>query len=259
MNADFSVPVISEFSFFGYLDNTDEEIRIESCFGAGYDAGYWYDDFQNYLTEAPGNPYIYYFYNDALNQGYVLSDVIPDNSFQPEDIILEPVIWPEAPSGFSGFTNDDFNAELSWDVVPGQTYRIYRRSASSNGSFFRVDDILGSQSNPGVSESPYIDNTVIYGSSYHYFLISRDSQGNFSPHSSFIHIDVADYICGDADNNGEVDILDILLLIDYKFKGGPPPLYFNSSDVNSDGIIDIIDLLNFIDFKFLEGPPLYCP
>ena len=29
----------------------------------GYDAGNWFDDFQNYLTEAPGNPYDYHFFN----------------------------------------------------------------------------------------------------------------------------------------------------------------------------------------------------
>ena len=53
-NADLSTPTNGEISFFGYLDDTDEEIRIESSVGAGYDAGNWFDDFQNYLTEAPG-------------------------------------------------------------------------------------------------------------------------------------------------------------------------------------------------------------
>jgi hypothetical protein len=72
-NSDVSTPANGEISFFGFLDDTDEEIRIETSDGAGYDAGNWFDDFQNYLTEAPGNPYDYYFYNIANGEGYPLA------------------------------------------------------------------------------------------------------------------------------------------------------------------------------------------
>jgi len=56
-------PAMGQLTFFGYLDNTDEEIRIETSTGAGYDGLNWYDDFQAYLTEAAGNPYDFHFYN----------------------------------------------------------------------------------------------------------------------------------------------------------------------------------------------------
>jgi hypothetical protein len=65
-------------------------------------------------------------------------------------------------------------------------------------------------------------------------------------------------ICGDIDNNGIVDILDITYLIDFKFKDGPVPLYELCSDVNSDGSIDILDIVHMIDFKFKDGPAPYC-
>ena len=79
-NSDLSTPANGEISFVGFLDDTDEEIRIETCDGAGYDAGNWFDDFQNYLTEAPGNPYDYHFYNTANGDGYHLEDVIPNHA-----------------------------------------------------------------------------------------------------------------------------------------------------------------------------------
>ena len=102
-NSGATVPANGEISFYGFLDDTDEELRIETCIGAGYDAGNWFDDFQNYLTEAPGNPYDYYFYNTTNSEGAVLSDLIPNNSFQQEDMVLSPVAgWPSTPAGLIG-------------------------------------------------------------------------------------------------------------------------------------------------------------
>jgi len=49
-NSDLTTPAAGEINFVGFLDDTDEEIRIESSTGAGYDAGNWYDDFQLRLS-----------------------------------------------------------------------------------------------------------------------------------------------------------------------------------------------------------------
>jgi hypothetical protein len=170
-NSDATTPANGQISFFGYLDDTDEEIRIEICTGAGYDAGNWYDDFQNYLTEAPGNPYDYHFHNSSNGEGYVLSKLIPNNSFQQEDITLASVNWPSAPANLTTVTAANGSVIISWTGVSGLTYHVYRRAATSNGSFFRVDDTGGSLSNPGVSDSFYVDNTVDGTSSYHYLVI----------------------------------------------------------------------------------------
>jgi hypothetical protein len=70
--------------------------------------------------------------------------------------------------------------------------------------------------------------------------------------------DACEYICGDTDNNGIVDLLDIVLMIDYKFKEGPPPYIVESADVNNDDIFDIIDIVHMIDFKFKEGDDPDC-
>ncbi len=90
-NSDLSTPADGEISFFGFLDDTDEEIKIDLCVGIGYDNGNWLDDFQNYLTESAGNPYDYYFYNLTNNEGFVLEGLIPNNSFYEQNISLAPV------------------------------------------------------------------------------------------------------------------------------------------------------------------------
>ena len=183
-NSDASVPANGEISFFGFLDDTDEEIRIETSVGAGYDAGNWYDDFQNYLTEAPGNPYDYYFYNSANSEVAVLSELIPNNSFQQEDIVLiaNPG-WPAEPVGLAARVVSGTSLILTWDFTPGLTYHIYRRLATSTGSFFRVDDPTGALANHGIAEGYFIDDNVDGVSEYQYMIIAEDGAGNFSPHS----------------------------------------------------------------------------
>jgi len=190
-NSDASTPANGDINFFGYLDDTDEEIRIETSTGAGYDAGNWFDDFQNYLTEAPNNPYDYHFYNSVNSEGFVLSKLIPNNSFQQEDVTLAAVAWPAAPAGLTGVTVSGTATVISWTGTAGLTYHVYRRSASSNGSFFRIDDPSGSLANPGVSDSFYVDNTVDGTSSYHYLIIAEDVSGNLSPHSAILTVNSA--------------------------------------------------------------------
>jgi C1A family cysteine protease len=67
------------------------------------------------------------------------------------------------------------------------------------------------------------------------------------------------YICGDANDDGSVNIIDISYLIEYLYLSGPAPVAYNSGDVNSDGTINILDISVMIDFLYNEGPPVDCP
>ena len=187
-NANATVPANGQISFFGYLDNTDEEIHIETSIGAGYDAGNWYDDFQNYLTEAPGNPYDYHFFNATNSQGFVLSKSIPNNSFQQEDIALAAVSWPAAVAGLSGRALSSTQVVVSWNRISGVTYHVYRRPALSTGSFFRIDDPSGSLANPGVADSFFVDNGVDGVSEYNYLVVPQNGSGTLGPHSNVITV-----------------------------------------------------------------------
>jgi len=67
-------------------------------------------------------------------------------------------------------------------------------------------------------------------------------------------------IPGDANVDEAVDLLDILFLIDYKFKDGPAPDIPQLADVNNDCIINLLDILYLIDYKFKDGaePEMGC-
>jgi len=65
-------------------------------------------------------------------------------------------------------------------------------------------------------------------------------------------------VCGDANSDGSVDILDVVFLINYKYKDGPSPSPPYLSDVNSDGEINILDTVYIINYKYKSGPAPDC-
>jgi hypothetical protein len=69
------------------------------------------------------------------------------------------------------------------------------------------------------------------------------------------------YICGDIDNSGgDPNVADLSYLVDYLFKGGPPPDILESANVDGIGGTDInvADLSYFVDYLFKNGPDLVC-
>ncbi len=60
---------------------------------------------------------------------------------------------------------------------------------------------------------------------------------------------------GDADCNKRLDILDILDLINYKFKNGLPPKIMPAGcDTDCGDNCNIIDIVTLVDYKFKNGP-----
>jgi len=72
---------------------------------------------------------------------------------------------------------------------------------------------------------------------------------------------ICDCTPGDATGDGIINILDIVYLIDFKFKGGPAPAPYPlcQGDPNCDCVVNILDIVYLIDFKFKGGPaPCTC-
>ncbi|MFH1892916.1 MAG: dockerin type I domain-containing protein [Candidatus Zixiibacteriota bacterium] len=62
-----------------------------------------------------------------------------------------------------------------------------------------------------------------------------------------------DFICGDVDASGAVDIDDVVYLIQYIFAGGPAPDPLESGDADCSGAIDIDDVVYLITYIFSGG------
>jgi len=68
-----------------------------------------------------------------------------------------------------------------------------------------------------------------------------------------------DWICGDANGDGEVGLADVVYEINYIFRGGPEPIPLEAGDVNCDGIDNSADVVYKINHLFRGGPPLCDP
>jgi hypothetical protein len=62
-------------------------------------------------------------------------------------------------------------------------------------------------------------------------------------------------LCGDADGSGNINIADIVYIIDYIFKQGPPPHDANGGDIDCDLRVTIADVVYFINYVFRGGLP----
>ena len=67
-----------------------------------------------------------------------------------------------------------------------------------------------------------------------------------------------DFMCGDVNDSGDINILDITYLINYLYRAGPAPPYPEAADVNFDGTINIMDITYLINYLYRGGPDPYC-
>ncbi len=63
------------------------------------------------------------------------------------------------------------------------------------------------------------------------------------------------FIRGDANGDGVIDVGDVVYLINYLFKNGPAPYPLEAGDANSDSVVDIGDVVYLINYLFKNGPP----
>lgn len=260
-NSDLTLPANGELTFFGFLGDTDNELRIESVVGAGYDNGNWFDDFQNYLDESPGKPYRYYFYNMANSEVSLLVGTVPNNSFQQENVQLQLLSWPMKPTGLRAITGSTGEVTVNWDSNISLTYHIYRRESTSGGSFFRVDNTAGLLTDTGISGSQFVDTSAVIGLQYHYVIISQDGSGDFSPHSDIALTESASVCCvmaGDANHDTKVNIADVTFLIARIFNFGVAPQCQDEADANGDNKVNIADVTFLITRIFNFGVAPVC-
>ncbi len=71
--------------------------------------------------------------------------------------------------------------------------------------------------------------------------------------------ETCDYTCGDFNHDELINLVDLLLMIEYVYLDGDSPEDTRVIDVNSDNSIDLLDILCFTDYSYNGGSPLTCP
>jgi hypothetical protein len=72
-------------------------------------------------------------------------------------------------------------------------------------------------------------------------------------------ITVRVYVCGDANDDGEINVADAVFIINYVFNDGPAPDPLTAGDANGDLEVNVADGVFLINYVFNEGPAPGCP
>ncbi|MCP4705281.1 MAG: hypothetical protein GY865_11785 [candidate division Zixibacteria bacterium] len=85
--------------------------------------------------------------------------------------------------------------------------------------------------------------------------VSMSIKSGFLP--GYMAIDNTRCFPGDANNDNDFDILDIVFVINYKYKEGPAPIPVElcSGDATCDCETDILDIVYLINYKYKSGLP----
>jgi len=65
--------------------------------------------------------------------------------------------------------------------------------------------------------------------------------------------------CGNIDGKAGINILDVVFLINYKYKSGPAPNPLSLADVDGVNPVNILDVVHLINFIYKDGPNPACP
>ncbi len=95
---------------------------------------------------------------------------------------------------------------------------------------------------------------------FYYKVRALDADGQWS-HLSPLQgtLTRAGYTCGDVDGLEGINILDIVFLINYKYKNGPAPDPLIAGDVDGISPVNILDVVYLINYKYKDGPDPACP
>lgn len=126
--------------------------------------------------------------------------------------------------------------------------------ACDQPEFSLVDD--GGQANVTVTPGGLFSwNPTPSASGIYSFVASvEDGAGGYSECEIEVKlVDESMVVCGDADASGNIDIDDVVLVLAYVFRGGPPPAFMWTGDVNCVAGIDVDDVVYLFRYVFQDG------
>lgn len=67
-----------------------------------------------------------------------------------------------------------------------------------------------------------------------------------------------DFLCADVNEDGSINVLDIIAVVGYILGGDPDPFNLAAADVNADGAVNVLDIISITNI-ILQVPGIPCP
>jgi outer membrane protein assembly factor BamB len=170
-----------------------------------------------------------------------------------KSLVPEPNVPPYMPSspdpedGASGVLVDvslswvggdpNFNDQVHYDVYLGTT---------DPPPLVSDDQLAQSYTPPSELE---------YGTQYYWQIIAFDEIGESTSGPMWTFVTEYNVICGDANNDLNVNISDAVVIINYVFIGSDPPDPLCVGDANGDEGVNVSDAVHIINYVFIGGDP----
>jgi hypothetical protein len=251
-----------------YIQFTTTDIPSSRKLAIRFDGGDGVEWMANIVAENSGG--LYDIIPVVLDGNYAGSATLPDAS-DYINVALVPAntaalgtgnyeytacIGPPAPDLLSPADSETATTpvQLDWDAMAGAvSYSLQVDDDPGFGSP-KVDSVL--------SDFTASIDGLTQGLIYHWRVSVTDacSESEWSPVQSF-RASCGVVVTGDVDVSGAIEAADIIIMVNYLFKGGPEPQPLaQAGDVNCDGVTtsaDIIDLVNHV-FKSGAAPCDVC-
>jgi len=189
-------------------------------------------------------------YNDKRDQRLAIKTVAV-----PDSIIVDPDNW---------ILNTSFDIVWSYSILPlpldsADQYAEYLDTIlCPGGSGHNQFQVFSGAMPSGLildSETGIISGSPSESGEFTFTVRSDDNYSNYSSEVEFdLFVNEGIGWPGDSNNDKEVDILDVVYTINYKYKGGTPPPVPAFADPNVDCSIDILDVVYLINYKYKDGP-----
>lgn len=178
------------------------------------------------------------------------------------DVFRVNTYVPQVPRAFSlrkptdGDTLSSLSADLFWqkttDPDPGDVikYDLYYDTSQT----FTTPVIV-----PNLNDTAYSTPQLEPGAFYWWKVKAKDTNTAGTWSTQTFKFFVPSCVPGNINGDGNVNVTDVIHLINYLFKGGPPPQPISAcGDVQCDGNVNVTDAIYMINYLFKGGPAPGC-
>lgn len=206
----------------------------------------------------------YFYAQVSVDGGYEFSNLANDltTNFNPNNSNLGNGLtgssmgdWVQAKFDLSAYAGQQIIVRLSYFTDNGVLNEGVYIDDIENIDFFGTDALFAAD----VADTTYAVSGKEPGE-YWYRLTAKDADGQVGRYSNLVKATVPlPYIPGDANSDGNINLLDLTFLVDRVFRGGPEPEPVLAGDCNCDSNVNLLDLTFMVDYVFRGGQVPSCP